>query len=93
MILIISDDGRYRLTTENKWSDFVPFGNVPGCVKLYSRLGMARRMAERVHGLVVKVPDGMSVDASGLVLETTPDPNNPGYEIHKHHQLMDFVVK
>jgi hypothetical protein len=64
-----------------------------GSVKQYKTLGQARHRAEQVGGKVVRIPEGMSVDAAGTVIETIPCPDKPGYVQYKHHKLSEFVVE
>ena len=66
------------------------FGSVKGCVKQYRSKGHALHRAKHIGGIVVQVPEGMSVDASGDVIETIP--TTPGYERHVHHKLSSFPV-
>jgi len=93
MILIISENGRYRLCNDNRWRDFAMFGNVKGCVKQYRSMGHAKRRAKRVHGFVVLIPNGFEVDASGNVIETIPCIDKPGYVNYKHHKLTEYTVE
>ncbi len=88
MILIINKDG-WRLCNDGRWRNFAMFGNGSGCVNEYRCMGNARRRAKHIGGIVVQVPEGMSVDASGLVIETIP--TKPGYERVVHHKLIEFA--
>jgi hypothetical protein len=87
MLLIINENG-WRLCNDGRWRDFA----LSGSVKQYKTVGHAKHRAEHIGGKVVKVPKGMSVDASGTVIETIPCPDKPGYVNYKHHRLSEFVV-
>lgn len=67
------------------------FGSVSGCVQKYRYVGHARRRAKHIGGTVVQVPQGMSVEASGLVIETIP--TTPGFERVVHHNLKEFAIR
>ena len=88
MLFIINENG-WRLCNDGRWRYFAMFGSV----KQYKTLGQARHHAEQVGGKVVRIPEGMSVDASGTVIETIPCPDKPGYVQYKHHKLSEFVVE
>src|SRR4051812_20452700 len=90
MILVIKGD--YRLCQDNNWRSFANFGTYPECVKVYKSIYAARKKAKKLKGLVVKIPDGMSVDASGDVQEEVFSSTN-GLDVASktvHHKLTEF---
>lgn len=89
MFLIINKDG-YRMCQDGKWRDFANFGTYQENVKEYRSLGWAKRAIRGRNAAVVKVPEGMSVDASGKVLEEVP--TTPGYHRVVHHKLSEYIV-
>ncbi len=90
--LVIINENGWRLCNDNRWRDFAVFGTVTGCVKEYRSLERAERRAKHIGGKVVRIPEGMTVDASGTVIETINCPDKPGYVAYKHHKLDEFVV-
>ena len=91
MILIINTAG-HRVCNDNCWRHYAYYGNLRGCVQQYRRLSNARYRAKQVKGFVVQIPDGMSVDAVGTVIETIPCEDKPGYVNYKHHALAEFKI-
>ena len=91
MLLIINSDGA-RLCNDARWRNTACFGNVRGCVKTYKTTGRALRRALRIGGIVVRVPERMTVDAAGTVIETLPCEGKPGFVTYRHHALLDFRV-
>jgi hypothetical protein len=91
MILIINGNGAL-LCNDSCWRAFAMFGSVKGCAKQYKSLSHAQNRARHVGGVVVKVPDGMSVEAGGTVIESVPCADKPGYVNYKHHKLIEFKV-
>ncbi|MCK9462606.1 MAG: hypothetical protein M0R80_23555 [Proteobacteria bacterium] len=89
MILIINANG-FRLCNDGYWRNFAMFGNVKGCVKQYRYKGHALRRAKHLGGIVVQVPQGMEVDASGVVIETIPV--GADKVRYQHHKLSSFPV-
>ena len=90
--LIIINDLGWRLCNDHRWRDFAMFGRVAGCLKEYKTLRHARRRAKHIGGKVVRIPEGMTVDISGTVIETIDCPDKPGYVTYKHHNLAEYVV-
>jgi hypothetical protein len=68
MILIINKENM-RLCYDNIWRAFANFGSLSSCVKIYKSLGHAKRRAKRNGGSVVEIPDGLTIDASGDVMD------------------------
>ncbi len=58
--------GMFRLCQDNKWRAFCHFGTYKECVKEYRSLGFAKRKAKRVGGRVVRIPEGVTVEAGGF---------------------------
>ena len=74
-----------RLCQDNASRTFANYGTYPECVKEYKSLGHARRKAKRIGGTVVRVPDGMEIDAAGQVIEYVD--SKPVI-----HQLQEYVI-
>jgi hypothetical protein len=91
MILIINQNGD-RLCNDSRWRTFAMFGSVKGCVKQYKSLSHAQLRAEHIDGIVVRVPDGISVEAGGTVIEAIPCVDKPGYVNFKHRKLIEFQI-
>lgn len=80
---------------DKKLRDFGVFGTPSWTVKIYRSLPAAKKVANYRNLAVAKIPDGMSLQSSGIVIETVPalGPNGEsGYVNYTHHTLNDFVV-
>ena len=93
MILIIHKDNTNRYCKDGYFRSFAMFGTFSDCVKQYRHLGQALRVAKKLSGRVVNIPDSMEVEAGGTIIETIPCPNKEGYVNYTHHDLTNFVVK
>lgn len=91
MILIVNDKGD-RLCNDNRWRSMALFGNVTGCVKQYRRLHAARRRARHIGGIVIQLPDGAHLDASGYCYRREPCLDRPGYERCVKLNMLDYRV-
>lgn len=92
MIIIINKDG-LRLCKDNRWRDFAMFGTYASCVKIYKLLGAAKTKARHISGKVVVIPDGMTIDASGRITETTQvEKDGELWDLHTHHSVSKFIV-
>jgi len=69
MYLILNHDN-LRLCQDNCWRSFANFGTYPECVKEYRSRVWARRRANRSKGIVIEIPEGVTIDASGSVYDT-----------------------
>lgn len=58
-----------RLCQDNRLRTFANYGTYKECVKEYRSLPAARTKAKKIKGVVVKVPDGMYIDAAGQIIE------------------------
>jgi len=67
MILIIHKMNSGRLCNDQRWRQNADFGTYSECVKEYKVLGMARRRARKNGGLIVKIPEGYTIDRTGEV--------------------------
>lgn len=59
-----------RLCKDNAWRVFANYGTYSSCVKIYKSEAAARHRAKRNGGTVVRIPDGMEIDAAGQIIET-----------------------
>lgn len=91
MILIETSGNRY--CKDGKFRSFASFGTFHECVKIYKCLGHAKRIAKRHNANIIVIPKGMSIDASGLIIETKNCEDKPGYVNYIHHNVSEFIVK
>lgn len=94
MILVFRTTAFYnfRLCQDDNWRSHAAFGGERSCVRVYKNLAAALKKAKRVKGCVAVIPPGLTVDASGGVIETIPDPNRPGWELTRCHSLDEYIV-
>jgi hypothetical protein len=90
-IYIINGRGD-RLCRDNHFRGQAFFGSFSYCVKAYTDIRYAKRKALKLQALVVAIPDSMIIESSGLVIETKPCEDKPGYVNYIHHDIKDFVI-
>lgn len=67
---------QFRLCNDDRWREWAHLGSMSDCVRQFRRLWAARRKASRIGGLVVELPVGWSLDASGRVYDAEGVPAN-----------------
>jgi hypothetical protein len=90
LVLVVFKDS--RLCKDGFFRKFAMFGTLPECVKTYKSVGAARNVAKLRGARVSVVPEGMRVEAGGIVIETVPCEDQPGYHTVKHHDLSEFFL-
>ena len=64
--VIINKNGD-RFCKDRKWRDFALFGTFPSCVKFYKSHKWALKIAKKIGGQVIYLPEGFEMDASGKI--------------------------
>jgi len=82
MIFLIKNGMRF--CEDRKWRAFANFGTFPECVKLYKKLGWAKRIALQLGAQVVQLPDKIEINAAGEICYCGISPE---------YKMEDFIVK